>query len=173
MSHVKVENLLYFKAGLAFDSYRQALKAFEEYLASPGGGASPEYYKARTYLRDANKFTEETLAEAKKLLGPLPPYASAEFEKWRADFLGQHKILVESQEFAALKAELMQNGQLVRWIDSPDLDRLLARDYEAQKVGKRKMANIKVRIMLDRLQELASQAGDLKKRAQDKLQSAA
>jgi hypothetical protein len=171
MNNAKVENLLYFKAGLAFDSFKQALKAFEVYLASPGAGATPEYYKARNYLRDGDKFYEETFAEAKKLLGPLPPYASSEFEKWRGDFLSQHKILVESQEFDALKAELSQNGQLVRWIDSPDLERLLARDYEAQKTGKRKMANIKVRIMLDRLQELAGQAGGLKKRAQEKLQS--
>ena len=154
-----------------FDSYKLALKAFEAYLAGSGAGATPEYYKARNYLRDAEKFHGETFAEAKKLLGPLPPYSSAEFEKWRADFLSQHKILVESLEFSALKAELFQNGQLVRWIDSPDLERLLAKDYEAQKTGKRKMANIKVRIMLDRLQELASQAGSLKKKTQEKLQS--
>jgi len=68
---------------------------------------------------------------------------------------------------------LAQNGQLVRWVESPDLERLLAKDYEAQKTGKRKMANIKVRIMLDRLQELAAQAAGLKKRAQEKLQSGA
>ena len=173
MSNAKVENQLYFKAGLAFDSYKQALKAFETYLGGPGAGATPEYYKARNYLRDADKFYEETFAEAKKLLGPLPPYASSEFEKWRADFLSQHKILVESREFSALKEELAQNGQLVRWVESPDLERLLAKDYEAQKTGKRKMANIKVRIMLDRLQELAAQAAGLKKRAQEKLQSGA
>src|SRR4030066_2015696 len=171
MVNSKIENLLYFKAGLAFDSYKQALKAFESYLASPGLGATPDYYKARNYLRDAEKFYEETFAEAKKLLGPLPHYASSEFEKWRSDFLSQHKILVESQEFAALKEELFQNGQLVRWIDSPDLAPLLAKDYEAQKIGKRKMANIKVRILLDRLQELAAQSSELKKRAQEKLQS--
>jgi hypothetical protein len=103
----------------------------------------------------------------------MPAYASAEFEKWRRDFLSQHKILVENQEFAALKEELAQNGQLLRWIDSPDLDRLLARDYEAQKTGKRKMANIKVRLILDRLQELGGQAEELKKKAMEKLQNGA
>ena len=82
-----------------------------------------------------------------------------------------NKILVESQEFAALKEELFQNGQLVRWIESPDLERLLAKDYEAQKTGKRKMANIKVRIMLDRLQELAALAKRPEEKAQEKLQS--
>lgn len=167
----KLENQLYFKANLAFDSFKLAIKTFESFLASAGPGSTPDYYKARNYLRDADKFFEESLVEAKKLLGPLPAYATSEFEKWRTDFLGQHKILVENQEFAALKEELAQNGQLIRWIDSPDLERLLARDYEAQKTGKRKMANIKVRIILDRLQELRAQADELKKKAMEKLQS--
>jgi hypothetical protein len=170
MVNGKIENLLYFKAGLAFDSFKLAIKTFESFLANTGPASTPDYYKARNYLRDADKFYEEAFAEAKKLLGPLPPYATSEFEKWRSDFLSQHKILVESQEFAALKEELVQNGQLVRWIESPDLERLLAKDYEAQKTGRRKMANIKVRIMLDRLHELAAQANDLKKKAQERLQ---
>jgi hypothetical protein len=173
MREGKFENQLYFKAGQAFDTYKQAVKAFELFLAGAGQAASPEYYKARNYLRDAEKFYAEAFSEARKLLGPLPPYSSAEFEKWRSDFIIQHNILVKSEEFAALKEELLQNGQLVRWIDSPDLERLLAKHYDAQKTGKRKMANIKVRIILDRLQELAVQAGALKKRAQDKLQSGA
>ena len=173
MANSKIENLLYFKAGLAFDSYKQAMKTFESFLATAGSGTTPDYYKARNYLRDADKFFGEAFAEAKKLLGPLPPYSSPEFEKWRSTFVTQNKILVESQEFAALKAELFQNGQFVRWIESPELERLLTKNYEAQKTGKRKMANIKVRIMLDRLQELAAQAAELKKKAQDKLQSGA
>jgi len=173
MVNSKIENQLYLKAGQAFDSLKLAVKTFESFLANEGPASTPDYYKARNYLRDAEKFYEEAFNEARKLLGPLPAYATSEFEKWRSDFLSQHKILVESQEFAALKEELVQNGQLVRWIESPDLERLLAKDYEAQKTGKRKMANIKVRIILDRLQELLDQANDLKKRAMEKLQSGA
>src|SRR4030043_2191689 len=170
MANSKVENQLYFKAGMAFDALKSAIRTFELYLQNVTPDAAPYYYKARNYLRDAEKFYKEAFNEAKKLLGPLPAYASAEFEKWRSDFLSQHKILVKSQEFAALKEELIQNGQLVRWIESPDLERLLTKDYEAQKTGQRKMANIKVRILLDRLQELLTQANDLKKRAMEKLQ---
>jgi hypothetical protein len=173
MKNNKVENQLYFKGGLAFDSLKLAAKTFESFLENTGQLSTPAYYKARNYLRDGEKFYEEAFSEAKKLLGPLPAYASTEFEKWRSDFLSQHKILVESQEYAALKEELVQNGQLGRWIDSPDLERLLAKHYEAQKTGKRKLANIKVRIMLDRLQELLAQANDLKKKAMEKLQSGA
>lgn len=173
MVNSKIENQLYFKANLAFDSFKLAIRTFESFLVAAGPASIPDYYKARNYVRDAEKFYEETFAEAKKLLGPLPPYASPEFEKWRSDFLSQHKILVECQEFAALKEELAHNGALVRWIESSELDRLLLKDYEAQKIGKRKMANIKVRILLDRLQELMAQANDLKKRAMEKLQKGA
>lgn len=169
----KIENQLYFKAGLAFDSFKLAIKTFESFLENAGPASTPDYYKARNYLRDAEKSYQECFTEAKKLLGPLPAYASAEFEKWRSDFVSQHRILVESQEFASLKEELSQNGQLARWIESAELERLLAKHYETQKTGKRRMANIKVRIILDRLQELLARADDLKKRAQAKLQNGA
>jgi hypothetical protein len=173
MIDTRVEDQFHFKAGLSFDSFALAIKTFESFLNREGTPSSAEYYRARNYLRDADKFYRETFAEARKLLGPLPPYASPDFEKWRSDFLARHKILVESQEFGAIKEELVRNGQLVRWIEPPDLERLLSKHYEPQKTGTRKMANIKVRIVLDRLHELTAEANLLKKRAQEKLQSGA
>jgi hypothetical protein len=173
MANSKVENLLYFKANQAFESCILAIRMFESYLGTAGPGATPDYYKARNYLRDAEKFYNETFAEAKKLLGPLPPYSSAEFEKWRSEFLSQHKILVESQEFESLKEELSKSEQILRWIGSADLDRLLLKNYDAQKTGKRKISNIKIRILLDRLREMMILADSLKKRAMEKLQKGA
>lgn len=169
----KIENQLYFKAGIAFDHLKLAIQTFETYLNTARQEATPDYYKARNFLRDGEKFYEETLKEAKKLLGPLPLYSSADFEKWRADFLSRHRIKVDAQEFDPLKEELSRNEQLGQWIAPEDIERLLAKDYEAQKSGKRKLANIKIRIILDRLQELLGQAGDLKKKAMVKLQSGA
>lgn len=167
----KIENQLYFKAGIAFDHLKLAIQTFETYLNTVGQEATPDYYKARNFLRDGEKFYEETLKEAKRLLGPLPLYSSADFEKWRTDFLSRHRIKVDVQEFDPLKEELARNGQLGQWIAPEDIERLLAKDYEAQKSGKRKLVNIKVRIILDRLQELLGQAGDLKKKTMLKLQS--
>lgn len=169
----KAENQLYFKAANAFGHIQLAIASFETYLRAAEASSTPEYYKARNYLRDAEKFYEETIKEAKKLLGPLPPYSSAVYEKWRADFLSQHRIQVEAQELDALKKELLQSAQLSEWLTPEDIERLLARDYEAQKGGRRKLANIKVRIILDRLQELRRQADDLKKKAMARLQSGA
>lgn len=169
----KTENQLYFKAANAFDHMKLAIDSFETYLQAGDPASTTEYYKARNYLRDGEKFFDETFKEAKKLLGPLPPYSSAVYEKWRTDFLSQHRIQVEAQELDALKKELLQSAQLSEWLTPEDIERLLAREYVSQKGGRRKMANIKVRIILDRLQELRGQASDLKKRAMAKLQSGA
>jgi hypothetical protein len=167
----KAENQLYFKAGIAFDHLKRSVQAFESYLNATGQEADSDYYKARNFLRDGEKFYAETLKEAKRLLGPPPAYSSAVFEKWRSDFLSEHRIRVEAQELNDLREELIRNGQMEQWIGLEDIERLLAKDYEAQKSGKRKLANIKVRIILDRLQELLGQAGDLKKQAMAKLQA--
>ncbi len=169
----KTENQLYFKAAYAFDHVKLAIETFETYLQAEDPSSTAEYYKARNFLRDGEQFYEETLKEAKKLLGPLPPYSSAVYEKWRTDFLSQHRIQVEGQELNAIKEELLVNSHLAGWLSPEDIDRLLAREYEAQKGGRRKLANIKIRIILDRLQELLGQANALKKRAMAKLQSGA
>ncbi|MBN2408790.1 MAG: hypothetical protein JXE07_03555 [Candidatus Aminicenantes bacterium] len=169
----KTENQLYFKAGIAFDHLRLAVQTFEKYVQSSGPDTTPDYYKARNFLRDGEKFFQEALKEAKRLLGPLPPYASAEFEKWRTEFLSRHRIQVDTSELDALKEELSRDGQLDQWIAPEDTERLLAKNYDTQKSGKRKLSNIKVRIILDRLQEYLDQAQDLKKKAMTKLQSGA
>ncbi len=60
----KEENLLYLKIGSCFDTLQLAREAFEQYLQPGTPAASPNYYKARNYLRDAEKFHQETFAEA-------------------------------------------------------------------------------------------------------------
>lgn len=169
----KAENQLYFKAGIAFDHLKLAAQTFETYLQAAGPETTPDYYKARNFLRDGEKFFQEALKEAKRLLGPLPPYASADFEKWRTEFLSRHRIQVEPGELDALQKELIADGQLGQWIAPEDIERLLAKNYETQKAGKRRLPNIKVRIILDRLQEIFDQAQELRKRAMSKLQSGA
>ena len=167
----KVENLLYFRASDCFDSLKLAIQAFEGFLQDSIAAASPDYYRARNYLRDAEKFYREAFKEAKRLLGPPPLYASADFEKWRGEFLGQHKILAASQELEAVKTELLEDEYLNLWMSKEDIDRLLLKNFDAQRTGKRKLSNIKVRILLDKLNELFDEAQRLKKKAMDKFQS--
>ncbi len=165
------ENQLYLKAASCFDTLKLALETFEAFLREASPASSPGYYKARNYLRDAEKFQQEVFKEAKRLLGPMPVYATADFEKWRQDFLSSHRILAEGQEREAIKEELLADGHLSRWMSGADIERLLDKNYEAQKTGKRRLANIKVRIILDKLTEVLAEARELRQKAQEKFQA--
>jgi hypothetical protein len=168
----KTENLLYFRVSDCFDSLKLAIQTFGDYLKSESAAASPEYYKARNYLRDGEKFYQEALKEAKRLLGPLPPHSGVEVEKWRTEFLEQNKILASSRELEEMKAEITNDEYLKQWMSADDIVRHLAKDFEAQRTGKRKLANIKVRILLDKLAELLAEAKDFNKKAMDKFKTA-
>jgi hypothetical protein len=167
----KTENVLYVKASSCFDSLKLAIQTFEEFLKEEVPATDPKYYKARNYLRYAEQFYQETFKEAKRLLGPMPLYASADFEKWRQDFLSQHNVLVASQNIEDIKKELTSNEPTSQWLSKEDVERLLLKNYDAQKTGKRKLTNIKVRIILDKLFELPSQAQDPKKKSMEEFQA--
>lgn len=168
----KIENLLYFRVSDCFDSLKLAVQTFEDYFKSESAAASPEYYKARNYLRDGDKFYQEAFKEAKRLLGPMPPHAAGDIEKWRMEYLEQHRILASSKGLEEMKAELLSDEYLKQWMSPADIERLLAKDFEAQRTGKRKLPNIKVRILLDKLTELLAQAKELNKKAMDKFKTA-
>jgi len=167
----KTENLLYLKISLCFDSLKLAIQAFEEFLKDPTAAAVPVYYRARNYMRAAEACYAEACKEAKRLLGPTPVYSTSDFEKWRAEFLVQQNVLAESLDFGSMREELLKDEQLGQWMKREDIERLLAENFEAQKTGKRKLANLKIRIVLDRLQELISQAARLRQNAMERLQA--
>ncbi len=167
----KNENLLYLKAGSCFDLIGLADTAFGEFLKEPGTGALPKYYRARNYLRDAESAYNQAFKEAKRLVGPLPPYSSPEFEKWRTEFVTQYRILAAGQDLSDIKDELLRDGLLNRYLSPEDVDRLLAKNFEAQRTGKRKPANLKVRILFDKLGELMNRTHGLAKQAREKFQT--
>ena len=167
----KEENQLYLKASSCFDTLKLAIETFEDFLRVESPASSPSYYRARNFLRDAEKFHQEVLIEAKRLLGPMPVYATADFEKWRLEFLSQHHILAANREREAIKKELLADGHLSQWMSQGDIERFIDKNFEAQKTGKRKLANIKVRVILDKLTELLAEAQQLRKKAREKFQA--
>ncbi len=168
MINKKIENQLYFKASRCFDSLKLAVETFGQYLQPEVPANSPSYYKGRNYLREAETSFQETLNEAKRLLGPLPAYAAADFEKWRSEFLNRHKIVAESVELSALRDELLQDEHLTRWLSCEDVERLLLKNFEPQMKGKRKLANIKIRIVLDGLIAFLYRARQLQAKSMEK-----
>jgi hypothetical protein len=148
-----------------------AVETFKNFLKEDVPPTSPEYYRARNFMRDAEKFHQETFKEAKRLLGPLPAYSSSDTEKWRTEYLTQHKILTESRELEAMRMELLKDEYLKQRMSKGDIERLLLKNFARQGAGKRKLANVKVRLLLDRLNELLEEARELKKRVMVKFQT--
>jgi hypothetical protein len=165
------ENLIYHKASKCWECVNKSILIFSELLKEKGDLNAPEYYKARNLLRDADGFFKETLTNAKKLLGPMPAYTSDEYQKWRDELLEEFHILAMSREYETLRSELFKDEFLREWMDEENIELLLKKHFDTQQSGKRKLSNIKVRIILDRLEELISQAKGMNKQAVQKQHS--
>jgi len=165
------ENLVYQKASKCWKYVNKAAEIFNLLLKEEGDFRTQDYYRARKVLRDADGFLQEAIKDAKKLLGPTPAYVAEDYQKWRDELLEEFHILAMSQDYEALRAELFADEFLREWMDEDNIELLLKKHFQTQQSGKRKLSNIKVRIILDRLEELIGQAKELNKRAIQKQQS--
>ncbi len=161
---------IYLKASKCHELLVKSIRTFEEYLSSAALQNAPEYYQARNYLRDGKLFFEETLNDARRLLGPTPAYAAPEFETRRAQYLEENKIVVKSEDLEDLRKELKDDENLKPLLTDQEIDALLHSCYETQKSGKRKLANIKIRILASKLHSLLETAQDLQRQALKKHQ---
>jgi hypothetical protein len=164
------ENLIYQKATKCWECVDKAIFLFTDLSKKEGTFSLPDYYKARNLLRDADAFYSETLKNAKKLLGPPPSYSSGDYLKWRDQLLEEFQILAMSQEYENLRSELAEDEFLRTKMNADVIERLLKKHFQTQQSGKRKLSNIKVRIILDRLEELMIEARELNKQAGLKIQ---
>lgn len=164
------EKHIYQKASKSFDCLNKAIQAFIELLREDNSSSSSNYYRARSYLRDGEALYKETLKDAKKLMGPIPEYASQEFEKWRSELLEKNNVLAKSLALKDLRSELGNDEFLIEWMSIEEIDAFLEESFQAQQTGKRKLSNIKVRMILDKLEKLISEANELKKKAMEKQQ---
>jgi hypothetical protein len=165
------ENIIYQKAAKCWECVNESVEIFSDMMKEGGVFNTVELDKARSALRDADGFFKEAIKNAKKLLGPLQEYATDDYQKWRDELLEEFQILAMSQEYEDLKSELLEDEFLRRWIDEENIVLLLKKHFQTQQSGKRKLSNIKVRIILDRLEELIYLAEDMNKRAAQKQQS--
>jgi hypothetical protein len=168
--HVQVERDIYIRATRCFELLTNAIKTFRDYLEERIPANDPEYYRARNFLKEGKAFFDQTLGDAKKLLGPIPVYAPKDFEQLRSRLLVENKIVVQGQTLEDLRSELLSD-ELVKVLMSPaEIEDYLQAGFEAQKKGKRKLQNIKIRMCLDKLAGLIAQGQELQKKAQLKQQ---
>ena len=167
---VQVEREIFIRASRSFALLSEAIQLFKGYLESTTSPQAPEYYRARNFLKEGKAFYDQTVQDAKKLLGPIPIYAAKDFETWRAQALLENKIVVKGQTAEELRAELAGDEFLRTMMRPEEILAYLDAHFETQKSGKRKLANIKIRMALDKLAELVAAGQELQKTAQRKQQ---
>jgi hypothetical protein len=167
---VQIEREIYIRASRAFGVVSEAIRTFQAFLEPQVASSSPDYYKARNLLKEGKAYYDQTIQDAKKLLGPVPIYAAKDFEKWRADALVQNKIVVLGQTQDALLQELVNDEFLKSIMGPSEIGAYLSANFETQRSGKRKLENIKVRMVIDHLAGLVRAGQDLQLKAQRKQQ---
>jgi hypothetical protein len=167
---VQIEREIFIRASRSYAVLNEAIQTFRGYLEPHVAANAPEYYRARNLLKEGKAFYDQTLQDAKKLLGPVPIYAAKDFETWRSQALVQNRIVVQGLTIEALLVELA-NDDLIKLMMSPDeVEAYVRAHFEKQRSGKRKLQNIKIRMALDRLGALAAEGQKLQATAQRKQQ---
>lgn len=151
-------------------SVQKAVGLLQQFLDETHAATSPEYYSARKFYKEGKAFYDEALENAKRLLGPMPEYVTDEYLRWRENLLENYHVLAKSQELKTLHAELSKDEFLNQLMSQEEIKHYLDLVYPTQKEGNRKVENIKVRIVFEKLLELLRQAEELQKKAQEKHQ---
>jgi hypothetical protein len=167
---VQVEREIYIRASRSHAVLSEAIQTFRGYLGTQMAANAPEYYRARNLLKEGKLLYDQTIQDAKKLLGPIPIYAAKDFEAWRTQALVENKIVVQGQTPDELTQELCADDFIRSIMRPEDVTAYISSHFEAQRTGKRKLANIKIRMALDRLAELIVEGQELQKTAQRKQQ---
>jgi len=155
----------------SFDLFRKAIRTFDDYLQNRLPPDSKEYNYACNYLREGQGLFDVTLKKAKKLLGPIPGYSAQDVEMQRAQLLVENKIVVRGLSQHQLREELAKDEFLKTMISPEEMLVYLKDHFISQSSGKRKLANIKVRMILDKLRTLSVKGQELQIASQEYFQS--
>lgn len=165
-----IEREILIKASRGYEILKGALDVFREYLKAETPSSSPEYYRARNLLKEGRVFCQDVVKVAKKLLGPIPVYAPREYEDLRRRTLEENRVTVQGEDLGALRNQLSEDALLRSMMSESEIGDYLRDHFEAQRSGKRKLVNIKARMMIDKLYALLEQGLTAQKAAQRKQQ---
>ncbi len=171
--NIQIEKEIQLKARRSLELLKGSIAAFERYLDQAVPSADPSYYKARNMLKEGKGYYDQALQHAKKLLGPIPIYAAGDFEKWRERVLIENKIIITGRAVGEIVSELAADELIGLMMSPEEVTAYIEARYESQSSGKRKLPNLKVRMIIDRLGAFLEQARELQKKAQVKQQGSA
>ncbi|MDD8019698.1 MAG: hypothetical protein PHU81_00730 [Acidobacteriota bacterium] len=160
------------KVKSAYEVLSRAVSLFQIYLDDKTPATSSEYYRAKSLLNEGKVIYEEILKESKKLLGPLPAYSAPEYQQWREETTRDVKLMLgDKVEYEEIKKMMLSDSCLPKLFSPEELEAYLGRYYDQQQRGKRKLENLKCRLVIARLNDLIHQAEDLFTQAKKKLQT--
>jgi len=166
-----IQGDIFLHTAKCYDLLQTSIRYFEEYTQKRLPPKAPEYYKARNLLKEGQELYEDILKRVKMLLGPLPPYSSPDIEAQRAQILAENKITVSGQSLEEILEELIKDEMLNTMMTAKEIGAYLKDHYQSQAQGKRRLANIKMRMVLDKLKGLIARGLELKPLAQKYYQS--
>jgi len=165
------ERDIFLHAARSFELLKKAIQTFNDYLQKKLPPKSQEYYQARSFLKQGQSLHDETLKKIKMLLGPVSPYSPQEVEQQRRQLLMENKIIVSGLSLDELREELVKDETLKAMLSEQEITTYLKDHLISQASGKRKLANIKMRMIFDKLQTLISKGQELQAAAQKYFQS--
>lgn len=154
---------IYSKASKAFENLTQAVEIFEGLIQPDSQFPPHDYYRARNLMREGEKAFQEAMGNAKKMLGPLPGYVQEDYAVWRTQALNKGHVLAHAQDVDDLIQELSSDELISQWIGKDEIKIYLEENFQSQQSGKRKLENIKVRMILDKLDALIVRGKELQK----------
>lgn len=152
-----------------FKTLHFAIEAFQNFLSAKTSSDTTSYYQAQNYFDEGKTLYKDNLSEISKIIGFVPTDASPAFRQWKENYLGKVGILSQNTEFEALRSELQNDEYLLKFLTPEEIDILHVMHFESQQTGKRKLSNIKARILFDKIQSLMSEAETLSIRSKEKL----
>jgi len=164
---------IFVKAKKSLEKMNESLRLFKEFVKEGKTQDLKKYYLARTFLKEGQKLREEIIMDAKKFLGPLPAYLSKETIEARTQFLKTTKVVALSQDYEGLVAELVGDEFMKSFLSSEEINGFLKENYQKQQLGKRKLPNIKARMVIDKLKRVERQGLAGQKRASEEAQKKA
>ena len=146
-----------------------AIEGFQDFLGSRTSSDPEKYSQANKYFEEGKTYNQEASREISGLFGSIPEDATSGFKKWKESFLNGLGIISESKEFEALRSELRNDDFLLRFFSAEEIDVHFKKRHESQRMGKRKLENIKARIILDEIGGLMAEAETLSAKSKEKL----
>lgn len=169
MIQKKEEVLVYLKASDCYECLNHSIECLQKIKIEESESNEDDLYRAQKFLNQGESCFKETLKNCKRLLGPIPDYASDQFNEWRDEILKEEEILAHGEDIKSLTEELEHDELLRTWMTQEEIDSFLNTHFESQQTGNRKLVNIKARLIIHKLDRLLQAAKKMQKEVIERL----